>query len=245
VVFENNGYDQVIGNPAAPYLNSLARVGASLTNAHGETHPSQPNYIALFSGSTHGVVDDSCPQDLGPAPTLASQLTAAGLSFTGFSEDLPTPGFTGCSSLDGRYARRHNPWVDFSSTPTANNQPLSGLPADFAALPTVAVVVPNTCNDMHDCPVAVGDTWARQHLSGYIDWARTHNSLLIVTFDEDDADDATNRIPTMLVGPMVRPGDLAQHVDHYTLLRTLEDAYQLPPLGAAASTPPLTGIWIR
>ena len=117
------------------------------------------------------------------------------------------------------------------------------MPADFAALPTVAVVIPDMCHDMHDCPVADGDSWARDHLSGYVDWARTHNSLLLVTFDEDDGTGA-NHVPTVLVGPMVRPGDSPARVDHYTLPRTVEDAYGLPPLGLAASTSALTGVWV-
>jgi acid phosphatase len=238
VVFENKDDGQVIGSPDAPYLTSLAGAGANLTDAHGERHPSQPNYVALLSGSTHGVRDDSCPQDLGPVATLASQLADSGYSFVGYSEDLPAPGFTGCTSPDGLYARKHNPWVDFTSTPPGANQPLSAIPGDLAALPKVAIVIPDLCHDMHDCPVSVGDSWARDHLSGYVNWAHTHNSLLVVTFDEDDGTVA-NHIPTVLVGPMVRPGVAPARVDHYTLLRTLEDAFGLSPLGAAASTPAL------
>ncbi len=243
-VFENKNDEQVIGSPEAPYLTDLAHQGVNLTDAHGETHPSQPNYVALLSGSTHGVTDDSCPQDLGDSPTLASQLAATGRSFTGFSEDLPAAGYTGCSTPDGRYARKHNPWVDFSSSGPAVNAPLTALPRDFAALPTVAVVIPNMCDDMHDCPVSTGDAWARSHLAPYVQWARTHDSLLIVTFDEDD-DRSVNHIPTLVVGPMVRPGDVGGRVDHYTLLRTVEDMYGLPPLGSAAQSAPLTGIWQR
>jgi hypothetical protein len=242
VVFENEDYQQVIGAAAAPYLTSLARAGANFTDAHGEGHPSQPNYLALFSGSTHGVTDDSCPQNLGDQPNLARQLLDSGRSFAGYSEDLPGAGFTGCLSPEGGYARKHNPWVDFANIPTNANLPLSALPTDFAALPTVAIVIPNLCHDMHDCRLATGDAWARQHLTGYLDWARTHNSLLIVTFDEDD-DSAANHIPTVFTGPMVRPADVTDRIDHYTILRTIEDAYQLPPLGAAAATPPITGIW--
>jgi phosphatidylinositol-3-phosphatase len=244
VVFENKAAEQVIGNPQAPFLTELAREGANVTDAHGETHPSQPNYIALLAGSTHGVTDDSCPQQLGDGPTLVTQLTASGRSFAGYSEGLPSPGFTGCSSPDGRYARKHDPWVDFSSTPPAANLPLTAMPADDAALPTVSIVVPDLCNDMHDCPVATGDAWARQHLAGYVAWARDHDSLLVVTFDEDD-DRPQNHIPTFLVGPMVRPGDVGGRADHYTLLRTIEDMYGLPALGEAAHTAPLTGFWQR
>jgi phosphatidylinositol-3-phosphatase len=242
VVFENQAYQQVIGAAAAPYLTSLARAGANFTDAHGEQHPSQPNYVALLSGSTHGITDDSCPQNLEDQPNLARQLLDSGHSFASYSEDLPGAGFTGCWSADGRYARKHNPWVDFANIPTSANLPLSTLPTDFATLPTVAIVIPDLCHDMHDCPVATGDAWAQQHLSAYLDWARTHNSLLIVTFDEDD-DTAANHIPTVFAGPMVRPGDVDDHIDHYSILRTIEDAYQLAPLGAAAATAPITGIW--
>ncbi|MBO0876745.1 MAG: acid phosphatase, partial [Pseudonocardia sp.] len=209
--------------------------------AHGEAHPSQPNYIALFSGSTHGVTDDSCPRNLGDQPNLARQLIDAGLGFAGYSEDQPAVGFTGCTS--GRaYARKHNPWVDFANVPAEANRPLSTLGADFASLPAVTVVIPNLCGDMHDCPVAAGDNWAHQHLPGYLDWARTHNSLLIVTFDEDDGTSG-NRIPTLFVGPMVRPGAIADRIDHYSILRTIEDMYRLPPIGASATTAPITDIW--
>jgi len=242
VIFENKAYQQVIGSESAPFLTSLAQAGANFTNAHGEQHPSQPNYIAQLAGSTHGVDDDSCPRNLGDQPNLARQLLDNGDTFGGYSEDQPGVGFTGCTSSDGRYARKHNPWVDFANIPAGANLPLSALPVDFAALPTVAVVVPNMCNDMHDCPVASGDSWAGQHLSSYRDWARTHNSLLIVTFDEDNGT-AANHIPTVFLGPMVGPGDVAGYIDHYAILRTLEDMYQLTPIGDAATTPPITGIW--
>ena len=239
VVFENEDAGAVIGAPEAPYLTSLAAAGATLTDAHGETHPSQPNYLALFSGATQGVVDDSCPLTF-DGPNLAAQLLAAGRTFVGYSEGLPAAGDTSCRA--GRYARKHNPWVDFPALPSAVNQPYSALPADYAALPTVAFVVPDLCHDMHDCGVAAGDAWARQHLAPYVDWARSHDSLLMVTFDEDSGS-AENLIPTFLVGPMVAPGTSAQRTDHYTLLRTLEDMYGLPPLGAAADRVPLSGIW--
>lgn len=239
VVFENKDASDVLGSDAAPYLNGLAGQGRALTNAHGEAHPSQPNYMALFSGSTHGITDDSCPISVQGA-NLAGQLLAAGQTFVGYSEDLPAGGFTGCSA--GDYARKHNPWVNFASLPASVNQPLSALPADYAKLPTVAFVIPNLCNDMHDCSVTTGDQWAKQHLSGYVAWARTHNSLLLVSFDEDEGSSA-NHIPSMVIGPMVQPGTSDQWVDHYNILRTLDDMYGLPPLGEAATSKPIQGIW--
>jgi phospholipase C len=240
-VFENHSFAEVIGaNSSAPYMRSLAAGGAGLSNSHGVTHPSQPNYVALFSGSTQGVTSDACPANLGDRPNLGRQLLDAGRSFTGYSEGMPSAGFTGCAS--GRYARKHNPWVDFSNLPASANQPFSAFPTDFSRLPTLSFVVPDLCNDMHDCSVATGDTWLRTHLDAYAQWARTHNSLLIVTFDEDDFT-PSNRIPTFFSGPMVKRGTYGESVTHYRLLRTLEAMYGLPALAGAASTTPVSDTW--
>lgn len=239
VIFENEDAENIVGAPHAPYLTSLAMSGATLSDAHGVAHPSQPNYLALFSGSTHGVTDDSCPQAFS-GPTLAAGLESAGRTFVGYSEDMPGADYTGCRT--GGYARKHNPWVNFPDLPASVNQPYSALPSDFSRLPTVSFVVPNLCNDMHDCGVAAGDAWAEKNLPAYVAWARAHNSLLMVTFDEDNGSRA-NHIATFLVGPMVTAGTSSQRTDHYGLLRTLEDMYGLPAIGQSADAAPLTGIW--
>jgi acid phosphatase len=106
----------------------------------------------------------------------------------------------------------------------------------------VSFVVPNLCHDMHDCGVATGDGWAKAHLPAYVDWARAHNGLLVVTFDEDEASSG-NPIATFLVGPMVKAGTSGQRIDHYSVLRTIEDMYGLPPIGSAAGARPITGVW--
>ena len=242
VVLENKDVAQVLGNAAAPYLNALAATSANFTDAHAETHPSQPNYLALFSGSTQGVRDDTCLDAPLTAPSLGGGLAAAGRTFTGYSEDLPEVGYTGCGH-DG-YARKHNPWVDFADVPDTANRPLSDLPADYAQLPTLAVVIPNLCNDMHSCPVATGDTWMRQHIDPYVAWARAHNSLLIVTFDESASSGGGNGIVTLFTGPMVRPGRYGERIDHYRILRTIEGMYGLDPLGHSADVSPISDVWI-
>ncbi len=236
VVFENKPSTDVIGSKAAPYLTGLASGGAYFTRAHGVAHPSEPNYLALFSGSTHGVASDTCPLHLGGGPNLARELHAAGDSFVGYAEGLPHAGFQGCTS--GGYARKHAPWADFTGLPAGTARPLSAIPRQYARLPTVAFVVPNLCHDMHDCAIRTGDSWARAHLSRYVRWARTHHSLLVVTFDEDDGTPA-NHIATVMVGPMVRRGRYGQVIDHYNVLRTIEEMYRLPPLGLAARAKPL------
>src|SRR5216684_6943291 len=97
VVEENHGYSEIIGSSQAPYINTLADEGASFTSSHAITHPSQPNYLALFSGSTQGITDDSCPHTFS-TPNLAGELEAASYTFGGFSEDMPSTGSTVCTS---------------------------------------------------------------------------------------------------------------------------------------------------
>ncbi len=106
----------------------------------------------------------------------------------------------------------------------------------------MSFVIPNLCDDMHDCPVASGDSWLRAHLSGYASWARTHDSLLIVTWDENDGSPG-DQIPTILAGQPVHSGRYAEPITHYSVLRTLEDLYRLPLTGHAATATLITGSW--
>jgi phosphatidylinositol-3-phosphatase len=240
VMFENKKYSSINGSSSAPYFNSLAARGAKFSQSFAITHPSQPNYVALFSGSTQGVTDDSCPINLGSKTNLASQLIGAGKTFTGYSEAMPSDGYTGCSS--GTYRRKHNSWVDFSNVPASSNVRYSGFPSDFTQLPTVAFVTPDMCNDMHDCAIGTGDTWLKNHLDGYAQWAKRHNSLLIVTFDEDSGT-SVNQIFTVFVGAHVKAGTYSESINHYTVLRTIEASYGLPGINNAASKSPILDVW--
>lgn len=238
VVMENRSYGDVI---RAPYIEELARQGALFTRSYGDYHPSEPNYLILFSGANQGVRDDSCPHAF-TTPNLARALLDAGLSFAGYSEGLPRTGYAGCRH--GGYVRKHNPWVNFANVPAALNQPFTAFPSDYARLPTVAFVVPNLAHDMHDGSVAAGDRWLRANLGGYAAWARTHRSLLVLTWDEDDRS-AHNHIATVFVGAWVKPGRYAERIDHYRVLRTIEDAYGLPPVGRTDRAAPITSIWTK
>lgn len=239
VMLENKRYSQINANSSAPFLNSLASQGAKFSMSFGITHPSQPNYLAILSGSTQGITDDSCPHTFA-GENLAHQLNSAGLSFKGFSESMPSNGYTGCTS--GNYARKHNGWVDFSNVPASNNLTFASFPTDFTRLPSFSYVVPNLCNDMHDCSIGTGDSWLRSHLDAYAQWAKTHNSVLIVTFDEDSGT-STNQIFTVFVGQHVKVGSFTESINHYSILRTVEDAYGLAAVGGAATKSPITDIW--
>jgi len=239
VMEENHSYSEIIGSPDAPYINALAAAGASFTNSFAITHPSQPNYLDLFSGLNQGVTDDSCPHTFS-TQNLESELIAAGKTFAGYSEGLPAKGSEICSS--GEYARKHVPWTNFTNDPSGNNLPFTSFPTNFADLPVVSWVIPDLLDDMHDGTILEGDTWLQTNLSPYVDWARTHNSLLIVTWDEDDGSEG-NQIPTIFVGPMVKPGEYSEQIDHYNVLRTLEDMYGLPHLGNSSKAKPITDVW--
>src|SRR5258707_10260492 len=239
VIEENHSFSSIIGSSSAPFINSLAQQGALFTQSFAIEHPSQPNYLDIFSGSNQGVTDDSCPHTFS-TENLATELVAAGQTFTGFSEDLPAPGSTGFTS--GAYARKHPPWVNFSNVPASANQPFTSFPTDFTNLPTISIIDPNLNDDMHDGTIAQGDTWLQQHINSYIQFAQTHNSLLIVTWDEDDSASG-NQIATIFVGPMVKQGQFTETINHFNVLRTLEDMYGLTHVGSAATATPITDVW--
>ncbi|TAJ81730.1 MAG: acid phosphatase [Gallionellaceae bacterium] len=239
VVEENKSFAQIIGNKEAPYINALARRGVLFTNSYGVTHPSQPNYLALFTGSLRGISSNACPLEL-QGENLGSALIAQGLSFVSYAESMPEAGYAGC--MYGAYMRKHNPVANWKEL-AAFNQPFSAFPQDFSHLPTLALVVPDQLNDMHDGSIAQGDAWLAQHIESYAQWALAHNnSLLIVTWDEDNGS-AGNRIATLFVGAMVQPGKSAQRINHYTLLRMLSEMYGLPYLGESAGQKSIADVW--
>lgn len=241
VVEENRAATTIIGNKSAPFINALAAGGANMVQSFAEAHPSEPNYLALFAGSTLGVTKDSCPVDGGATPNLASELLAAGYSFVGYAEGLPAQGSPVCSA--GKYARKHVPWANFSNVPAANSLPFSAFPmGNYAALPTVSFVIPNNDDNMHDGSIAQADAWLSRELSGYANWAVANNSLLIVTWDEDDGG-PRNQIPTVIYGAHVQPGNYNEQINHYSVLSTLEQMYGMPKTGYAAGAAPIATIW--
>jgi acid phosphatase len=261
VIEENHNYEQIIGSPNAPFINQLAKESAVFTDAHGVTHPSQPNYLALFSGSLQGVTGDKCLADTTPFTTsnMAAGLISRGFTFKGFAENMPTPGFLGCRkdasplTMGYLYARKHAPWVNWqgdkkNNIPADLSQPMTAFPTDFNQLPDVSFVIPNMDNDMHNigdpgdsAAVSRGDDWLQHHLAAYINWAKTHNSLLILTFDEDQFT-AKNHMLTLFAGANVRPGEYAENINHYSVLHTIEEIYDIPVTDTAHGQM-ITDIW--
>lgn len=242
LIEENRSFDQIMDkNKKDSYIHALAKRGTLFTQSYGVAHPSQPNYLALFSGTTHGVIDNRCTLSFS-GDNLANALIDKGYTFTSYSESMPEAGFLKCMS--GPYQRKHNPVANWqgSRLPASVNLTFDDFPKDFSKLPTVSFVMPDQNNDMHDGSFATADDWLKTHIDPYVEWAFKNNSLLILTWDEGNG--ATgNHIVTLFIGPMVKAGSSAQRIDHYSVLRTLLDFYDLPALGASADTTPIKEIW--
>ena len=250
VVEENHGYGQIVGSANAPYINQLIKTGALFTNSHGIGHPSQPNYLALFSGNIQGVKNDNCLEGRTPfiTPNLGASLLQNGFTFKGYAETMPSAGYAGCqykiSALTNSYlyARKHAPWVNWLGVKTNNfpdslSLPMSKFPDDYNKLPSLSFVIPDMDNDIHNsgppgagASIKRGDTWLKEKLGDYINWAQHHNSLFILTFDEDDFT-KQNHILTLFIGPMVKPGEYPEKINHYNLYNTIQAIYGLPANG--------------
>jgi hypothetical protein len=244
IVMENAEYGEVIGSRDAPYANALARRYALATHSFAITHPSLPNYLALVSGSTHGVSSD-CTGCAVSGPSIVDQLEAAHLSWRAYMEDMPHACFRGASARG--YAKKHDPFIYFSTvsrSPTRCSR-LVGFPelgADLRAgrLPAFAWITPNLCDDGHDCGVRGGDRFLARTVPALLHELGPHG-LLVVTWDEGSSESGCcgvargGHVATILAGPGARAGarDSAP-VDHYGLLGTLERQLGLPPLAGAA-----------
>jgi phosphatidylinositol-3-phosphatase len=250
VVEENKDFEQILGGRFdAPYIRKLAAEGATFERMFAEEHFSQGNYFWLFSGSNQNVSFlDQVPSKANhpdypfKASSLGEQLIKKGLSFKGYSESLPNIGATvdidppNCRADQCIYARKHVPWISFANVPngttvaTSSNLRFADFPTDYTTLPTVAFVIPNLNHDMHngkpDQSIPAGDGWLHQNLDGYYQWAKTHNSLLIVTFDENDDQSGYYGLTNPLIGsnprysPQAQPlGTRHSEPDRYNLRR--------------------------
>ena len=226
VILENRAYTQIIRNEEAPFINELAGRGAMFVNSRAIRKPSQPNYLALFSGSTQGVKDDK-PHSR-EAPTLATALAGRGKNFVGYAEK--------------RAKRKHKPWETFKGQ-ASYGQDMSQFPGQFDKLPDVSFVIPDDSHNMHSGSVRRADAWLKERLGGYLDYCRDHRCLLILTFDEPSRGQK-DTILTIVAGSQVKAGVFAQRINHYSVLRTITDAMGIAALGESAKVDPIFGIWV-
>jgi hypothetical protein len=236
IVMENEESTSIIGNAKAPYINSLASQYGQATNYSAITHPSQPNYLALWSGSTQGVSDDGV-YDFSSAATLADQMEQSGRTWHVAAENVPSGCFTGAkasggSDGPGTYARKHEPAISWTSV--SGNPGRCANITDFSHfdpnLGNFWLVVPNLCHDMHDCSIATGDAWLKGWLPKILTSTAFQDAVVYLTWDEGKTNvNGGGKITTIVIGPGVKPAfSSATPHNHYSLLRTIENAWGLP-----------------
>jgi hypothetical protein len=239
VVMENHSYNEVWNTSSSPYITSLGNSFARATNYHATTHPSLPNYLDLYGGSNYGITTDCNPSSSCHinATNLADNLDAKGLTWKGYMESMPSPCYL---TTSGSYAPRHNPMVYFDDIYTnatrckAHDVPYTALATDLtsaATTPNYSLIVPNLCNDMHDCSVGTGDTRLKNNLPAILNSpaCTVDKCLLILTWDEDDSSQS-NQVLTIFAGSGAKTGGVTSGVSytHFSLLRTIENIFGLP-----------------
>jgi hypothetical protein len=248
IVLENKEFGTVIGERSQmPNFNLWASEYTLLTEFYAIRHPSLPNYLALIGGDTFGI-DYTCNTCYQNAPTLPDLIEQSGRTWKGYFEDMPEACYAGDTNI---YVQKHNPFMYFDSIrlDAARCQrsvtPLTQLNADLAAdaLPDFALIVPNQCNNAHDCSVDVADTWLEAWVPPLMHTAAYgEGSLIVLTWDEGQGEHTCcglttggGRVATVLISPWVKRGfqDDTQYT-HYSLLKTISAAWELPYLGHAA-----------
>lgn len=235
---ENHSYGTIVNNPDASFLNGLINRYGLATDFHSVGSPSEPNYLALFSGSTQGVTDDGSHDLTGQ--NLADQLEAAGRTWSAYAQNVPAGCFTGESAEggpdgSGTYARKHNPAISFTdiSSDPARCARIEDFGSFDPAATDFALIIPNLCNDMHDCSVAKGDAFLASFVPQITASPAFTDSVLFITWDEGSGDD---HVATLVISPLVAAGTRSsvQHT-HYSLLRTIEEAWDLGCLEQSCS----------
>ena len=249
IVFENKEYETVIGNRLMPYFNLLAETYTLLTEYHAITHPSLPNYIGMMSGDTQGIVTN-CEDCFIDIPSLPDLIEASGRTWKTYQDDMPEPCFVG-NTL--RYFQKHNPFIYFDPIRLDAERcrrsvvPLTELDADLAvnALPNFSFIAPDVCYSSHDCDVEFTDEWLKALIEKlYPALEATREPYLIVlTWDEGQEntsccglpEPAGGRVATILISPQVKLAfqDPTPY-SHYSLLKTISEAWGLSYLGHAA-----------
>jgi len=243
ILEENEGAAHIIGNPQAPYINSLVSVSALATNYSAITHPSLPNYLALTSGTTGGITTDCHPP--GPpscqvtSKNIADEIEASGRSWKEYAESIPAA----CTpDNSGNYAVKHNPFMYYPDITSKADRcakhvvPFNSFANDLKStdsLPNYSFITPDICNDMHDCSIQTGDDWLKSEVPKILSSPAftEQRSLLIITWDEAENTSPGNKVVTIFAGSAAKKGYKSNKAySHYSLLHTIESQWKLAPL---------------
>lgn len=243
---ENQDFGEVINNPD---IIDLKREGILLTKYYAQTHPSQPNYIAAVGGDYFGLDHDEHIRIPENVSTIVDLFAPKDISWGGYFEDQPGPGFMGVGSMGSTgngawdYVRKHNPYISYDSI--ANNGTrlwslgsFRDFERDFAAgqVPQFVFMSPNMMNDGHNTTLEFASSWAHTFLKPLLaDGAFKERTLILLTYDESATFEIPNKIGSLLLGNAV-PSSLRGTEDdtyytHYSIPATMEYNWQLPNLG--------------
>lgn len=253
IMMENKDFGQIIGNRAAPYMNKLARRAGLATQFYAVTMPSLPNYMALTSGEE--IFSGNCNNCSTPATNIVDQMEAADISWKAYLQSVPSRCYNGPDTYR-RYAKRHNPFIYYDNI--RNDPERCNRLVGFRALrqdlekrlPRYVWITPNLCNDMHDCSIRTGDKFLERWVPRILQKLGA-NGVLFITFDEGQTPAGCctyadgGHIVTIVAGEGAKPGGFASDINHYSVLRAIEDGWGLPRLGKAAApeTPSMDGMF--
>lgn len=245
VILENEDFDKAIRQP---FMSSMMKEGATLTQFFALGRPSQPNYIGFVAGSMLGVKTNS-EVNLDESH-LADLLEAKGKTWRTYAESFPGNCFLGMTK--GKYARRHNPFISFknvSSNPKrcANIQDSTRMVSDITndTLADFSLVIPNNDSNGHDTGVAYADRWLDQTFGKLVRENRMpENLVLVLTFDEASKTNRKNQILAIFLGDRIKKGNVSKPYTLYSLLKTVQTAFKLGTLGREdEKAQPITEIW--
>jgi acid phosphatase len=238
-------YSAASGDPNQKFLASQ---GITLSNYWAITHPSEPNYCAAAAGESFGMDNDDFDTVPSNVSTVVDLLDTKGISWAEYQEDMPYPGFQGFNfsnqvTFNNDYVRKHDPLILFESV--TQNATRLGLIKNFTAfdddlqkqqLPQWAFVTPNMTDDGHDTSVTFASKWERSWLAPLLNNSYfMENTLILLTFDEDETKAKPNKPFAILLGGAV-PDSLKGTTDdtfynHYSAISSVSVNWGLPSLG--------------
>jgi acid phosphatase len=246
ILLENHAFNQVIGSPFMPYLNSLAAQHSSATNYFANTHPSIGNYFMLTTGNIE--TNDDAFAGTVSSDSIPRAFAASSKTWKAYMESLPAAGYTGGDVYP--YFKHHNPFAYMtdvlnSSSETANLVPFTQLASDLGAgaVPNFAFIAPNAEDDAHDCPTGVSicldsdkltaaDNWLKTHIDPLIQSPALANSVFIIVFDESLEVDLVNgggKVACVMAGSHVKTAFKSTTVyQHQSTLRLVMDLLRVP-----------------
>ena len=214
VVEENTDYADVIGTGAMPYLDSLVGAYGLATQYYADTHPSIGNYFMMTVGDVI-TNDDSYAQTVS-SDNIVRHLVAAGKTWKAYAEDLPSAGDVTLDLDNGSYASRHNPLVYLTDVHDDAAQaqhvvPFTQFASDLSnsTLPNYSFIVPNLCNDAHDCSLGTADAWLKGNIDPLVRSTQfQQDGLLLILFDESGGDNTHGggRVVWVVVSAKVKRG---------------------------------------